>query len=82
MKQFIASVALQLFFGFVILVRELLLGLALLYITIMVLYHMFPAGWFRAMTRDLRHGRRAFNDAFITVFIKNVKQVHQKRMAK
>jgi hypothetical protein len=52
------------YFLFGVALREVVMLLALGFMLLMVLYHMFPEGWFQAVCWDLREGRRAYNDVF------------------
>jgi hypothetical protein len=64
MKQFSTEVALYLLFTFGIILRELFTLITLLYLGVMVLYHMFPSGWLKAVWRQLKEGRTAYNEVF------------------
>lgn len=61
------------YFIFGIMLREVFLLIALLFMLMMTLYHIFPQGWFKAIVRDLTAGRKAYNDAFGKKFAAAVK---------
>lgn len=66
-------------FGAAIVLREVLIAFIAIFLALMVLYHMFPQGWFKAVVNELKAGRAAYNNTFLEAYRKALHKHHTKK---